>query len=122
MARWSELIRQCRDQRGLTQEEFAREVARVAWERLHVQVGIDAAMVSKWERGTKAPSRRYQRLLSQLLDAEAPITTAGLGFDYAGGVESALDSVDQVGRADMDRRNFLRGALFSVGLSIAPSR
>jgi len=124
MPAWNELIRQCRDERGLTQEEFAREVARVAWERLHVQIGIDSAMVSKWERGSKAPSRRYQRLLSLVLGTDAPalMPTAGLGFDYAGPVSSALDSVDQVGRADMDRRDFLRGALFAVGLSVAPSR
>src|SRR5262245_56159099 len=127
MTAWSELIHQCRDERGLTQDEFAREVARVAWARLHVQVGIDSAMVSKWERGTKQPSKRYQRLLSELLGTTTPglapaAGTNGAGFDYAGPLSSALDSVDRVGRADMDRRNFLRGALFSVGLSIAPSR
>jgi transcriptional regulator with XRE-family HTH domain len=128
MSGWSELIHQCREDRGLTQDEFPQEVARVAWERLHVQVGIDAAMVSKWERGTKQPSKRYQRLLSAVLGSSAPAldTTAGAaagsGFDYAGPVSSALDSVEQVGRADMDRRDFLRSAMFSVGLSIAPSR
>jgi transcriptional regulator with XRE-family HTH domain len=127
MAAWSEQIHQCRQERGLTQEEFAREVARVAWERLHVQVGVDSAMVSKWERGTKLPSKRYQRLLSVLFetDASGHMATAAppaLGFDYAGPPAAALDAVDQVGRADMERRDFLRGALFAVGLSIAPSR
>ncbi len=129
MSGWSELIHQCREDRGLTQDEFAQEVARVAWERLHVQVGIDAAMVSKWERGTKQPSKRYQRLLSALLGTNSPGARSqaadaaeGLGFDYAGPLSSALDAVDQVGRADMDRRDFLRSAMFSVGLSIAPSR
>jgi transcriptional regulator with XRE-family HTH domain len=127
MAAWSEQIHQCRRERGLTQEEFAREVARVAWERLHVQVGIDAAMVSKWERGTKLPSRRYQRLLTALFEADAPTTAAphprsDLGFDYAGPPTATLDDVDQVGLADMERRDFLQGALFTVGLSIAPSR
>jgi transcriptional regulator with XRE-family HTH domain len=127
MAAWSEQIHQCRRDRGLTQEEFAREVARVAWERLHVQVGIDAAMVSKWERGTKLPSKRYQRLLGALFNADAPAgptlhPAADLGFDYAGPPTATLDDVDRVGRADMERRDFLRGALFTVGLSIAPSR
>jgi transcriptional regulator with XRE-family HTH domain len=128
MAAWSEQISQCRRQRGLTQEEFAREVARVAWERLHVQVGIDAAMVSKWERGTKLPSKRYQRLLAVLIgDAGTQLGPAtdvpdALGFDYSGPVPAALDAVDALGRADMKRRAFLKSAMFAVGASIAPSR
>jgi len=125
MAAWSEQIHQCRLERGLTQEEFAREVARLAWERTHVQVGIDSAMVSKWERGTKLPSRRYQRLLSILLgtDPQRPSAPAPeLGFDYAGPLSSTLDAIDHVSRGDMDRRDFLSRALFTVGLSIAPSR
>ena len=70
MSPWSEQIHRGRQERGLTQEEFAREVARVAWDQHHVQVGIDSAMVSKWERGTKLPSRRYQRLLRILFTAD----------------------------------------------------
>ena len=101
MAPWSEHVRRCRLERGLTQEEFARELGRIAWEQQHVQVGVDAAMVSKWERGTKQPSRRYQRLLRAL---------AGTG------------AAEPLERADVDRRAFLRNALFAVGASVAPSR
>lgn len=131
MSAWSEQISQCRQQRGLTQEEFAREVARVArvaWERLHVHVGIDAAMVSKWERGAKLPSKRYQRLLAVLLDEDGirprPATGAAdaLGFEYSGPMPAALDAVDALGQADMERRAFLKTAMFAVGASIAPSR
>lgn len=129
MAAWSEQIRQCRLERGFSQEEFAREVARIAWEQHHIQVGIDSAMVSKWERATKLPSRRYQRLLTTLFPADAsrilptePAAGPELGFDYSGPVTSTLDAVEHVGRADMDRRDFLARSLFAVGLSIAPSR
>jgi transcriptional regulator with XRE-family HTH domain len=101
MAPWSEHVRRFRLERGLTQEELARELGRIAWEQQHVQVGVDAAMVSKWERGTKQPSRRYQRLLRAL---------AGTG------------SAEPLERADLDRRAFLRNALFAVGASVAPSR
>jgi transcriptional regulator with XRE-family HTH domain len=128
MAAWSEQIHQCRQQRGLTQEEFAREVARVAWEQHHVQVGIDAAMVSKWERGAKLPSKRYQRLLAELVDdTEARLGSAidapdALDFDYSGPTAAVVDAVDALGRADMDRRVFLKSAMFAVGASIVPSR
>jgi transcriptional regulator with XRE-family HTH domain len=117
MAAWNEEIRQCRQGRGLTQEEFARELARVAWEQQHVQVGVDAAMVSKWERGTKQPSRQYQRLLGLLIggDPTGAVGSSGydsrLGFDYAQSSVSALDTVDRLGRADVERRAFLRTAL-----------
>lgn len=129
MAAWNEQIRQYRQRRGLTQEEFAGELASVAWEQLHVQVGVDSAMVSKWERGTKLPSRRYQRLLAALIGGDAAAGTASpaedlasLGLDYARSVPGALDAVDQLGRADMERRAFLKSALFAVGASITPSR
>jgi transcriptional regulator with XRE-family HTH domain len=124
MAAWSEQIRRCRDGRGHTQEEFARELARLAWEQQHVQVGVDAAMVSKWERGTKQPSRRYQRLIALLSDSRPPANGSldSLGLDYASTAAGALDTVDRLGRADMERRAFLRTALFAVGASIAPSR
>ena len=128
MAAWNEQIRQCRLRRGLTQEEFAHELARVAWEQLHERVGVDSAMVSKWERGTKQPSRRYQRLLRHLLgdsSAAGPVLDGqgdGVGLDYARTVPHALNTVEELGRADMERRAFLRNSLFAIGASIAPSR
>lgn len=129
MATWAEQIRQYREQRGLTQEELAHELARVAWEQTHERVGVDSAMVSKWERGTKQPSRRYQRLLALLAGHATPALPAALdaqpldlGLSYARTGAGALDTVDQLGRADMERRAFLRNTLFAVGASIAPSR
>src|SRR5207249_11916840 len=63
---WNEQLRQRRLQRRLTQEEFATELARVAWEQNRERIGVDAAMVSKWERGKKQPSHSYRRLLAAL--------------------------------------------------------
>jgi DNA-binding transcriptional regulator YiaG len=52
----------------LTQEQVAEQVALVAWERSAVRVGVDARMVSKWERGEKRPSRLYQECLRLLFN------------------------------------------------------
>ena len=85
-------------------------------------------MVSKWERGSKLPSRRYQRLLRALFDGPtaAPAFVGSgdsvLRVDYARPMPEALDSIDRLSRADMERRDFLKGALFAVGATIAPSR
>jgi transcriptional regulator with XRE-family HTH domain len=52
----------------LTQEQVAEQVALIAWERFAVRVGVDARMVSKWERGEKRPSRLYQKCLRLLFN------------------------------------------------------
>jgi len=43
-------------------------------------------------------------------------------FDYTGSTTATLDAVDALGRADVDRRSFLKSSIFAVGASIAPSR
>lgn len=65
--------RQLRQERGLTQQDVADALCRLA--RVHEQrgVGVNADMVSKWERGQKKPSAIYRRLLGLLFDtAPAP--------------------------------------------------
>jgi DNA-binding transcriptional regulator YiaG len=52
----------------LTQEQVAEQIAVIAWERFAVRVGVDARMVSKWERGEKRPSRLYQECLRLLFN------------------------------------------------------
>jgi transcriptional regulator with XRE-family HTH domain len=53
---------------GLTQEEVAEALLNLAWEHDHEMLGVDAAMVSKWERGRKRPRKLYRRLLCRLYD------------------------------------------------------
>ena len=48
-------------QLGLTQEEMAELLAVVAWERFRERAAPNANMVSKWERGVKAPGKLYRR-------------------------------------------------------------
>src|SRR5439155_7217579 len=110
--------------RGLTQEELAAELARVAWEQHHEHVGVDGAMVSKWERGQKQPSKTYRRLIAALFGAEhlAFADPAGelddLGLEFAPSIADAVGTVDTLGRTDMERRAFLRNALFAVAASV----
>jgi DNA-binding transcriptional regulator YiaG len=80
----------------LTQEQVAEQVALIAWERFALRVGVDARMVSKWERGEKRPSRLYQDCL-RLLFEDPELFGAG---DEA-----------------MNRRQWLRGAA-AVGTAV----
>src|SRR6478672_2899404 len=57
-----------RERRGWTQLEVAQHLDRLAWTQSGKHVGVNADMVAKWERGVKAPSRRYQDLLACLFD------------------------------------------------------
>ena len=60
-------LREGRDELGLTQQEVADGLARLAWQRDAKRVGVDANMVSKWERGESRPWAIYRRLLCSLL-------------------------------------------------------
>src|SRR5215475_6196202 len=64
-------LRALRAERGWTQQEVAEQVSRLAWLRRHEHVGINADMVSKWERGAKRVSPRYRELLCLLFETDA---------------------------------------------------
>jgi transcriptional regulator with XRE-family HTH domain len=55
----------------LTQHDIAEGLERLAWAKDRRRVGVNADMVSKWERGLKRPSRFYLRLLSVLFGTTA---------------------------------------------------
>src|SRR5438270_7897567 len=88
---------------GLTQQEVAEALAALAWEHDHEQLGVDADMVSKWERGVKRPRRLYRRLLCTLYDS----TEEDLGLRQTRGDVP----VDDFSGEDVNRRQFLRAAL-----------
>lgn len=62
-------LREFRERRGLTQQEVAEELTKLAWSRDRQRVGVNADMVSKWERGEKRPSRMYRDLYCLLFRA-----------------------------------------------------
>jgi transcriptional regulator with XRE-family HTH domain len=47
----------------------AESLAALAWDLNQEHLGVDANMVSKWERGIKRPRKLYRRLLSTLYGA-----------------------------------------------------
>ncbi|HEV3156527.1 MAG TPA: helix-turn-helix transcriptional regulator [Candidatus Baltobacteraceae bacterium] len=61
--------------RGITQEEVAEELVRLAAAD-GLEVKVDASVISKWERGKKRPRRHYRRLLCRFYQA----TEEDLGF------------------------------------------
>jgi transcriptional regulator with XRE-family HTH domain len=69
-------LRALRQERGWTQQELADQVQRMAWLRRNEQVGVNADMVSKWERGKKLPIRLYREMLGLVFGTDAQ----GLGF------------------------------------------
>jgi tetratricopeptide (TPR) repeat protein len=91
---------------GLTQQEVAEALAALAWEHDHEQLGVDADMVSKWERGVKRPRRLYRRLLCSLYNS----TEEDLGLRQTQGGAPADDSDGE----DVNRREFLRAALVTT--------
>jgi len=68
-------IRAHRERLGLTQHELAERIQQVAWAKESRRVGVNAQMVSKWERGAKAPSRGYARIIADVL--AVPVASLG---------------------------------------------
>jgi len=66
----SNRMRELRQTRGLTQQEVAEGLARLAWAHDRCAVGVNADMVSKWERADKQPSRLYRRLICLFFDVD----------------------------------------------------
>jgi len=81
-------LRDYRESRGLTQQQVVDELARLAWLRDGQRVGVNADMVSKWERGYKHPSPLYRDLFCMLFRA----TAAELGLARAPEPATALES------------------------------
>src|SRR5438105_2376343 len=87
---------------GLTQQEVAEAITTLAWENDHRHLGVDAAMVSKWERGEKLPRPLYRRLLCALYNC----TQEDLGLRQTPG-----DAPTDFSGEDVNRREFLRAAV-----------
>src|SRR5687767_2962176 len=72
-------LREFRQGLMLTQQDVAERLEHLAWVQHHRRVGVNADMVSKWERGEKRPSSFYLQLLCSLFDVSA----GQLGFRHA---------------------------------------
>src|ERR1017187_8389847 len=80
-----------REERGWTQQEVADQISRLAWLRRREQVGVNADMVAKWERGEKRPSPRYRDLLCLLFGVDAQGLGVGGAAQPAAGTRSEQD-------------------------------
>lgn len=115
-----------RKKRGFTQESLAHALS------------VETSTVWRWEHERSTPLHQRRELARQLdcsLDelaewlgdgdlepSESMADDLGVGLDYDLSIPATLDVVDELGRADMERRSFILTALFAVGASVAPSR
>lgn len=84
-------LRALREAHGWTQQDVADQIARMAWLRQHKEVGVNADMVAKWERGDKRPSAPYRELLGWVFSTSAYELGLGGPAPAETGVQSELD-------------------------------
>jgi transcriptional regulator with XRE-family HTH domain len=94
----NERLRYQRRLRGWTLDDVAERLHRLAMRG--PELGVDAHMVGRWERGVRRPAPRYVGLLSQLFELSAD--ELGLVEEAAGRAETA-EKED-----DVKRRQFLQ--------------
>ena len=83
-------LRELRELRGWTQQELAEQLARLAWLEYGERMGVNADMVSKWERGPGRPGPRYRKLYCLLFE----VSLSELGLGLADKRSAAASSVD----------------------------
>ncbi len=94
----NERLRYQRRLRGWTLDEVAERLHRLAMGG--PELGVDAHMVGRWERGVRRPAPRYVALLCQLFELPA---------DELGLVEEAVEAVEATEKEDdVRRRQFLQ--------------
>jgi transcriptional regulator with XRE-family HTH domain len=101
--------------RGWSQEDVAAGLYRVATGLGEGELGVDATMVSRWERGTRRPRPRYVRLLCRLFDL--PAEQLGLVREPE---LVPLAPLDPLGCDETERREFLHQVATLLGLAALP--
>jgi len=112
--------RQLRLQRrlhGWSQEDVAAGLHRLAANLGESELGVDATMVSRWERGTRRPRPRYVRLLCRLF--ELPAEQLGVVDDDVADPGPAR-SQDALEDDDVQRRDFIHRLAALVGAATVP--
>lgn len=115
---------QARLRKGWKQADVARRLiaAGYASEQRHVE-----RRLLEWEQGRSTPRRRAQVQLAEVFGCRPEdlfpttnVTEKALTYDRS--LATTLDTVEELGRQDVDRRGLLKGALFSVVAGVGPSR
>jgi transcriptional regulator with XRE-family HTH domain len=95
----NERLRHRRRLRGWTLDEVAEGLHRLSLGG--AELGVDAHMVGRWERGVRRPAPRYVALLCRLF--ELPADELGLVEEAVEAADAAVDKED-----DVRRRQFLQ--------------
>jgi transcriptional regulator with XRE-family HTH domain len=112
----NKLLRLQRRLRGWSQEDVAAGLHRLAADISESELGVDAPMVGRWERGTRKPRPRYVRLLSVLFELPAE----QLGFLEDGDLE--LLPAPATGQAgDEATREFIGQVSALLGVASLPA-
>jgi transcriptional regulator with XRE-family HTH domain len=103
--------------RGWSQEDVAAGLHRLAAGLGEPEPGVDATMVSRWERGTRRPRPRYVRLLCRLF--ELPAERLGVVEDDDLGVlpERLREAPDD---DDAERRDLIGRVSALLGVAALP--
>lgn len=81
------------------------------------ELGVDATMVSRWERGTRRPRPRYIRLLCRLF--ELPAEQLGMVED-ADVAQMRKHTPDALEDDDLERRDFIQKVAALLGATSVP--
>jgi transcriptional regulator with XRE-family HTH domain len=110
-------LRALRKVRSWTHQQVADRLVRLAWMHRRENVGVNADMVAKWERGTKGVSARYRDLFCLLFG----VTVEQLGFgDAPPGQNSQTAAADQSLLSMLDSAVSLLDQLGAAGTVLAP--
>jgi transcriptional regulator with XRE-family HTH domain len=93
----NEQLRYHRRLRGWTLDDVAERLHGLAGSQGQPELGVDAHMVGRWERGVRRPAPRYVALLCQLFDVRA---------DDLGLIDGTL--TQETKEDDLRRRQFLQ--------------
>lgn len=119
---------------GLSNKELAKRVKRAAQEAGHPQVSPDATSVRRWVREGRQPQRPVPAIIADVVSAALGyrVTSYELGLGespsedrsllYSRSWAATVETVADLGRADVDRRTLLTGAPFAAVAAIGPSR
>ncbi|HKF76714.1 MAG TPA: helix-turn-helix transcriptional regulator [Candidatus Dormibacteraeota bacterium] len=103
--------------RGWSQEDVAAGLHRLAAGLGEPEPGVDATMVSRWERGMRRPRPRYVRLLCRLFELPAE----QLGVIDHHGPPLAPDRAWEAPEGDVERRDFIRRVGMLLGVAALPA-
>jgi transcriptional regulator with XRE-family HTH domain len=103
--------------RGWSQEEVAAGLHRLAANLGEPELGVDATMVSRWERGMRRPRPRYVRLLCRLFELSPEQLGIMDDLDPAQSQEPAEDALED---DTVERRDFIQRVTALLGAAVGP--